>query len=465
MQHYLNNQPSNFTKDTTEAAPAAVFSADFTPQFRPSVHTSAQLDKNRPAVKGECCANSAKQAASREVLQKRAKRKFFSDNLAYKIIRELENQESEIVDPEQMAFIQKFKKRAWNTWHCTKAMKQEGQRLTTHYCKNKFCAVCNGIRTAKLIDGYLPSLLNCNDLHFVTLSDVNVKAEELSAEFSRLGKAFTNVKRSLNAYNEKNGFDNIIAIRKLECTYNQSADSYHPHLHIIVQGKRNAYQIKSRWLKMNPTAQETGQDIQKIDSSTPDKLEDSLKELFKYVTKFTKLNEEGKEVLYPMGPLLNILHAFDNKRSLIAYGVKMISEEIEEEDLKGQNYEFLDPEIIGQKWTYETNRADWVQLATGELLTNNTPDRKTVDLFYNPSRNRNDDNPNEITYNKYYESILRKFGVENPERPKPEEEPLPELQQLETGLKFKIDPPEESERAINYKDRFKSIYKKEKIQL
>src|ERR1700749_731541 len=43
-----------------------------------------------------------------------------------------------------------------NMYYCNSILNQEGQELKTAYCKNRFCLVCNAIKTANLINGYLP---------------------------------------------------------------------------------------------------------------------------------------------------------------------------------------------------------------------------------------------------------------------------------------------------------------------
>ena len=44
----------------------------------------------------------------------------------------------------------------WNSFHCSNIILQDGKTLTAKYCNNRWCTVCNRIRTGKLIKGYLP---------------------------------------------------------------------------------------------------------------------------------------------------------------------------------------------------------------------------------------------------------------------------------------------------------------------
>ena len=47
---------------------------------------------------------------------------------------------------------------------------QEGGKLSAKYCGNRWCLVCNSIRTAKLFAAYGPTLRSWEDAHFVTLT-------------------------------------------------------------------------------------------------------------------------------------------------------------------------------------------------------------------------------------------------------------------------------------------------------
>ena len=61
-----------------------------------------------------------------------------------------------------------------NTNFCSNTLFQDGQKITSTYCKNRWCTVCNRNRTAHLINTYLPQVEKLNDKWFVTLSFQNV---------------------------------------------------------------------------------------------------------------------------------------------------------------------------------------------------------------------------------------------------------------------------------------------------
>lgn len=101
------------------------------------------------------------------------------------------------------------------------------------FCHWRFCALCawrlslKRTFVTKIVMTRL-SKLNYRFL-FVTLTAPNVQAEELSDEISRLNEAWKRM-------SQRKKYKSLIVggIRKIEVTYNKKADTYHPHLHILL---------------------------------------------------------------------------------------------------------------------------------------------------------------------------------------------------------------------------------------
>lgn len=252
-----------------------------------------------------------------------------------------------------------LKKSYWNTWHCSNVILQDGQTLTTKYCNNRWCTVCNRIRTGKLIKGYLPELKKMEDPQFVTLTVPNVPAEDLQSTIEDISKTFIKIK---NLFYGRRSFK-INGIRKIECTHNEETGEYHPHYHIVLDGKDVGEALIAEWLNRYPEARRSAQDIRKAD-------ENSMIELFKYTTKLTtknKVTRDGNKVVMEINPeaLDVIFRALYNKRTFQSMGwVKMVSEDID--DLDAQIVEDVEEAI--DVWTWEQGASDWVNSA-GELLT------------------------------------------------------------------------------------------------
>jgi len=242
---------------------------------------------------------------------------------------------------------------------CVTTILQKENKLTSTYCKNRWCLVCNRIRTAKLISGYLPQLENIDNKYFVTLTIPNVTGAELRKSIQGMTKTFQVINKSF-AYQD----NKLVGIRKLECTYNPIRGDFHPHFHLLIQGKENAEILLTDWLKRYPQARIQGQDIRKADNS-------SVYELFKYFTKII-----SNKAIY-IQPLDIIFQAMRNLRVYQSFGIQMISDEIEE--LQSELY--TDIIKCDKIWTWLEQ--DWIDFETGELLTGYIPDESLIKIMKN----------------------------------------------------------------------------------
>ena len=221
----------------------------------------------------------------------------------------------------------------WNTYHCNNILIQQGQKLTASYCKNRWCIVCNRIRTATLMNGYLDQIKEFKNGAFVTLTRVNVVGADLRSEIDSMVKLFGLIQRKA----KRLGY-NHTALRKLECTYSSRLRNYNPHLHVICSNMELATFIRKEWLKRNPKANEGAQDLKPI-------TEHSAKELFKYFTKLITISKQRdnrgiKQVELNARALDTILQSIRNKRTFQTYGdLRLISEDIE--DIESQEYPSL----------------------------------------------------------------------------------------------------------------------------
>jgi hypothetical protein len=226
-----------------------------------------------------------------------------------------------------------LKKAYWNTYHCTNILIQQGQKLTASYCKNRWCIVCNRIRTATLMNGYLEQIKEFKNGAFVTLTRPNVVGADLRSEIDSIVKLFGLIQRKA----KRLGY-NHTALRKLECTYSSRLRNYNPHLHVICSNMELATFIRKEWLKRNLNAYKGAQDIQPL-------TEHSAKELFKYFTKLITISKQRdnrgiKQVELNARALDTILQSIRNKRTFQTYGdLRLISEDIE--DIESQEYPSL----------------------------------------------------------------------------------------------------------------------------
>jgi|TARA_B100000768_G_scaffold126820_1_gene117396 hypothetical protein len=248
-----------------------------------------------------------------------------------------------------------WQKKYWKAYHCKNILLQDGNKLKGSLCRKRWCANCNRIKTAEMVNGYsepLQELQKEDDLFLITLTSKTVKEERLRFEIDRRYKAFTRIKDNLR----KNHNIKLVGCRKLEITYNEQTDRYHPHFHFIQKGRKEAEMLLKYWYKHNPLAGEKGQDITIIDANSPK----ALIEVFKYATK-----EVAKDSFSALA-LHNIYKSLDGKRIFQTYGklrkvksVKEASEEVNQAD-------FIKPKV--EIWEYDITLKDYVNAYNQDLI-------------------------------------------------------------------------------------------------
>jgi hypothetical protein len=205
----------------------------------------------------------------------------------------------------------------WNSFHCCSTLVKTGDKIAGKYCKNRWCLVCNRIRTARLIQSYQPVLSSWPDKHFLTLTVPNVKAGALPAEIERMQGTLKTILEMFKKQYQRNGYLKIIGVRKFECTYNPIRNDFHPHFHIIVDSLGAASCIQAEWLRRFPDCSSKAQDIRPA-------LDKDCLELFKYFTKIITKSKNDNSTL-PINPqaLDTIMQAITGVRTFQPFGFKL----------------------------------------------------------------------------------------------------------------------------------------------
>lgn len=277
-------------------------------------------------------------------LRKRAKAKYFTNSYTIPL--------ASLKSPLQKSYNNTI-------FGCSNLLEQTDKKITTHYCNNRWCIVCNRIRTAKLINGYKIPLSELKDKQFVTLTIPNVSQENLRTTIKQMIKSFQDIKKIINKGNLK-----IKGLRKLECTYNAIRNDFHPHFHFIVSDKDIANKIVYEWLKRYPDANIKCQDVRPCDNG-------STMELFKYFSKIIT-----KDSIY-IQPLDVIFNAMRNLRVYQPLGITKITEDVDE--IQSQ----IIDDLKSAEKIWEWVDYDWVDKTTGECLTGYTPTDEMEKLIKN----------------------------------------------------------------------------------
>jgi hypothetical protein len=242
--------------------------------------------------------------------------------------------------------------------------------VRTEYCKQRWCPICNGVRTAELINGYLPTLLQLGNLWFVTLTRQSVKANELRSTFQIMKKSLRHIQH--NVLRKKHRIT-LQGIRKIESNYNANTDTFNPHMHLVLSAENinDVYALVQEWLYYNPdTTDSEAQNIRKVDL-TQKQDKDFLLELFKYATKtVTKdgFSPDAQDVIYT---------ALFRTRAIQPMGIKKIPKE-----KRTQQVVKVDFQPLGQveNYFYDYQYYDWIA-ANGTKFTGYKPDKKTKQIL------------------------------------------------------------------------------------
>jgi hypothetical protein len=254
-----------------------------------------------------------------------------------------------------------------NTIYCAAGYVQVGGKLSTHYCGNRWCLVCNRVRTARAIEAYKPIVESWQSPYMVTLTLRNCGANDLSTTLGEMVKGFASCVRSVR---RTHGLA-VTALRKVECTYNIRESTYHPHYHVIIDGREQAELLRDLWLRrFRGRAELVGQDVKLCG-------EGSLQELFKYFTKLTTQTrtKKGRQAM-PVEALHAIFSAMRGRRVWQSCGFTL-SKEVEEA-IEGGVIEVAEDEVFEQPedlvlWEWEQEYADWIDLQTGARLSGYVP--------------------------------------------------------------------------------------------
>lgn len=114
-----------------------------------------------------------------------------------------------------------------------------------NFCKNRFCPFCSWLK-AKRTAFELLELIKVVEYKekfaflFITLTVPNTPRERLREEIENFNKSFKRLFQTeeFKAFNK--GF-----IRKLEITYNEKRNDYHPHFHLVVAVNKSYFKSRN----------------------------------------------------------------------------------------------------------------------------------------------------------------------------------------------------------------------------
>jgi len=243
-----------------------------------------------------------------------------------------------------------------NSIYCANVIRQENGKLITKYCKNRWCQVCGRISTAKMINGYQEPLNSIENKGFLTLTVKNIPKSSLKEAIKLMQKVFAQALRVSRRNRRSEGSEPPIGLRTIEITHNKGTNEYHPHYHIVGDMK-SLIEIRQFWIDHYPMVDSRFQVLKQYQENT-------IKELFKYITKLTK-DESGVYMESAPAVMDVIYQHLRGKKKVSPYGnIKPVDEEFEdlEATIEAENDET-------RVWVWYTPIRSWYDKLTGELLT------------------------------------------------------------------------------------------------
>lgn len=306
-----------------------------------------------------------------------------------------------------------------NSVTCCETVINSDGKLTSAYCKNRWCIICCRNKTANLINGYNPIIETFQSPYFVTLSFKNCELADLReslAHYNNFWRNFYNhnqdglkpLRRRIDKYKKLIKDENaanaaqlqtykeilnnleielkskkLRGIKKIECTYNAKRNDYHPHAHILVNSKDYAEQLYTNWFKY---CKDYGLIVSKNAQDVKAATAGVCKELFKYCTKMAtptgkiaKIKKDTptasqsytvrKQKAYYIAAMDNIFNAMKNMQVFTAFGINKI---VDEDKKEAVLYNDVQNETV---YRWMDGFTDWANVTQGELLSGYRPSK------------------------------------------------------------------------------------------
>lgn len=203
----------------------------------------------------------------------------------------------------------------------TDQSKEKRKLASANFCKNRFCPMCSWRKSLSdafkiAIISHWISVKHKKKFIFLTLTVPNVAKSELKQAIKELNQSFNRLFMYKDVAQVAKGF-----VRKLEVTYNENRDDYHPHLHVMIAVNQTYFKSRSYikqdkwlnlWQKATKNPKITQVDVRAIKNNDDTSFFDAVLEIAKYTAKDSDMlkSEEVFDTFY---------HALKGVR-LLGYG-------------------------------------------------------------------------------------------------------------------------------------------------
>lgn len=237
-----------------------------------------------------------KNVESQEILPRIAQRMEWKDVLTPYIESLYKRREKEL---EKKGFgAEQERNRATNFKNCGTniAINDNGKITGANFCKQRLCPVCN-FRRSSMMWHKINQIIEYDkdmDFIFVTLTVKNCTGQELNNTIDKVLQGF---RRISNRKKWKRAF--IGFVRGLEITYNPKEDTFHPHIHLLINVSKDYFinanyvdfdELRHWWEESCELNYHANVDIRKV--KTEEK-QNAVAEVAKYAVKMADLMKDG----------------------------------------------------------------------------------------------------------------------------------------------------------------------------
>lgn len=256
---------------------------------------------------------------------------------------------------------------------CQDELTEANHRTHSTYCKQRCCLICLANRKAQIINTYLSIVEDMADPHFVTLTVVSVKKDELKQRVKDIAKTIRTLIARYKKRHQRGKGMKFYGMWSLESNFNPIARTYNPHIHLILPSEYAAETFWDDWVtywkKRNVKVDDKGQHYRRVKK---DRTKDLI-EIVKYGSKIFTEPDVAERMKYdlPRKPsflyvraLYNILMAMDGLDVFNTFGFPSPKRRKHKCTTKVTEY---------TEWDYDLAAPDWVN-ADLKLVNYTPPD-------------------------------------------------------------------------------------------
>lgn len=234
---------------------------------------------------------------------------------------------------------EQWSKRYARSIFCCHSVIQDGNKLKSMYCTQKWCSVCQANRSGKLLNSYRPQLEALPDLYKVNLSIVSMSGDQLGYAIARMNDTWRKIYKAM----VRNGMKPQ-GIRAIEFTH--GIKGHHPHYHILISGMDNAMMVQHLWLKhFRFEAGQGGQYVSPCGKNEMGSMIESIVESLKYTVKSSK---DG--TMYAPDVIHTINEAAFGRQMVIPFGIKKSVQDTNAPQREVSEAGWLKPEKKQYNW-------------------------------------------------------------------------------------------------------------------